>query len=225
MGSFDIVIVGGAVMGSAAAYWLTRFDPGCRVLVVERDSSYARSSTALSAASIRQQFSTEVNVRISQFGAEFLKTFSEEMDLDENFDLGFIQNGYLFLACSEQTATAMRLSVATQKSCGAGTELLSPTEVACSFPFLAVEDLELASFGPRDEGWFDNMGLLNGFRRKAIASGATFLKDEVVGLTRTGGRVSGVELRSGADVGAGVVINAAGPAAARVMGFLGEEIP
>lgn len=63
----DVVVIGGAVMGASAAYWLTRMQPGLRVIVVERDPTYARASTALSVASIRMQFTTPVNVAISRF--------------------------------------------------------------------------------------------------------------------------------------------------------------
>jgi glycine/D-amino acid oxidase-like deaminating enzyme len=68
--SYDVVVIGGAVMGCSVAYWLTRMQPGLSVLVVEQDPSFARSSTALSVASIRQQFTTRVNVEISRFVVE-----------------------------------------------------------------------------------------------------------------------------------------------------------
>ena len=68
MDSYDVVIAGGAVMGASLAFWLTRMQPGIRVLVAERDPSFTYASTALSVASIRQQFSTPTNVAISRFG-------------------------------------------------------------------------------------------------------------------------------------------------------------
>ncbi len=71
--SHPIVIIGGGVIGSAIAYFLTLQQPGCEVVVVERDPTYARASSALSASSIRQQFSTDINIQISAFGIGFLR--------------------------------------------------------------------------------------------------------------------------------------------------------
>ncbi|RPH34857.1 MAG: FAD-dependent oxidoreductase, partial [Chloroflexi bacterium] len=70
----DVVIVGGAVVGSAVAYFLAR-DPDFwgSVMVVERDQTYATASTTLSAASVRQQFSTPVNIQMSQFAVQVLR--------------------------------------------------------------------------------------------------------------------------------------------------------
>ena len=64
--SADVAIIGGGIMGSALAYWLTRLDPNAHVVVIERDPTYETASSALSAASIRQQFTTPVNIRICQ---------------------------------------------------------------------------------------------------------------------------------------------------------------
>ena len=49
-----IAIIGGGAIGSAIAYFLTQMAPEQPVVVVERDPSYARASSALSASSIRQ---------------------------------------------------------------------------------------------------------------------------------------------------------------------------
>ena len=72
--AYDVVIIGGAIMGSSTAWWLTQMGFTGRVLVVERDPSYEQAATTLSFSCIRQQFSTELNIRISQFGAEFVQS-------------------------------------------------------------------------------------------------------------------------------------------------------
>ena len=77
----DVVIIGGAVMGASCAFWLTKMQPGLNVLVVERDPSFAYASTALSVASIRQQFSTAVNVAISRFGIGFIRDFQDNFSV------------------------------------------------------------------------------------------------------------------------------------------------
>jgi len=76
--NYDVVIVGGAIYGSATAWFLSdNPDFNGSVLVVERDPSYENSSTMHTNSCMRQQFSTELNVRVSQFAAEFVKNFRQ----------------------------------------------------------------------------------------------------------------------------------------------------
>ena len=92
----DVVVIGGAVMGASTAFWLTKLHPGLDVLVVERDPTFARASTALSAAGIRQQFTTAINVEISRFGIGFIKDFQQSLGHDVGIaSLGLRENGYL----------------------------------------------------------------------------------------------------------------------------------
>ena len=95
--SYDVVIVGGAAVGSAAAYFLTH-DLGFTgtVAVIERDPTYAHAATTLSAASIRQQFSTPENIRMSRFGVEFFHALKDRFG--PQADIGFRERGYLLLA-------------------------------------------------------------------------------------------------------------------------------
>lgn len=222
----DVVIVGGAVMGASAAFWLTRMQPGLQVLVVERDPSFARAATALSVASIRSQFSAPVNVAISRFGIGFLRDFQGALGRDVGVpDLGLVENGYLFLGRSAEAPEVMAELAAMQCGLGAATEVWTPDQVKARFPWLEVGDLTAGSFGPRDEGWFDNMGLLAGFRIAAKAQGAVFVKDEVTGITVAQGRVTGVTLAAGGHVDCGAVVNAAGTRGAGVAAMAGLTIP
>jgi glycine/D-amino acid oxidase-like deaminating enzyme len=224
--AYDVVVIGGAVMGASCAYWLTRMQPGLRVLVVEQDPSFARASTALSVASIRSQFSTGVNVAISRFGIEFIRDFQGHLGHDVGIpSLGFKENGYLFLSQSAEGAALLAELADMQRGQGAATEVWTPVQVQDRFPWLNVEDLSAGSFGPRDEGWFDNMGLLSGFRAAARAQGAVFVTDEAVGLEMTGGNVSAVLLKKGGRIGCAMAVNAAGTRAAVVAGWAGLELP
>jgi len=225
--SYDVVIVGGAVIGSAVAYFLTANpDFTGRVLVVERDPSYARSSTALSASSVRTQFSNPINVQISQFGSAFIRDFANLMQLgDDRPDLNFHPGGYLFLANTEAQAQTLRENHAVQRACGADTVLWSQAELAAAFPHLDTDDILLASYGRSGEGWFNNTGLMNGFRAKARAQGAEYVTDAVVAITRAGDAVTSVTLQSGAVVRAGTIVNASGPRAALTARMAGLDIP
>lgn len=222
----DVLVIGGAVMGASVAFWLTHMRPGISVLVVEQDPSFAHSATALSVASIRQQFTTAVNVEISRFGIEFIRDIAGQLGPQGGVtSLGLKENGYLFLTGNAETAGVMRDVAAMQRGLGAATEILGPTQIKAKYPWLTVDDLVAGSFGPRDEGWFDNMGLLGGFRAAAKAQGARFLTDRVIGLVMAGDRVVGATLQKAGHVDCGAAVNAAGTRAAEVMRMVGLGLP
>lgn len=222
----DVVVIGGAVMGASVAWWLTRMQPGIRVTVLERDTSFARASTALSVASIRQQFTNPVNVEVSRFGVGFIRNFGAELGLPGGAgDLGLKENGYLFLAGSAETAAVMAEVAQMQRDHGAATQILTPAQIGARYPWMNTADLVAGSFGPRDEGWFDNMGLLGGFRAAAKAAGAQFRNACAVGLVQEGARITGVRLEDGEVIACAAVVNAAGTRAAEVMGWAGLDLP
>ncbi|MGE0715762.1 MAG: NAD(P)/FAD-dependent oxidoreductase [Alphaproteobacteria bacterium] len=224
--SADVVIVGGGIVGSSTAYFLTA-DPAFtgRVVVVERDPTYERASTVRSAGSIRQQFSTEENIRMSQFGMAFLRDIDRNLGVDgERIDVGFRENGYLFLA-TEAGRPVLEANHATQRACDAAVALLDPAALAARFPWLSTEGLAAGSFGTANEGWFDPHTLLMAFRRKARAQGAIYVQDEVTAVDRDGPRVTAVRLASGGTIACGTMVCAAGPNAGRVAAMAGTDLP
>jgi glycine/D-amino acid oxidase-like deaminating enzyme len=210
--SYDVVIVGGAVVGSATAFFLaTNPDFRGSILVIERDWSYARSATALSSSSIRHQFSNAINVKVSQFGTEFIREFNRNVAVDDDTpEIGFHENGYLFLAGDDQGQEVLERNHATQKSCGADVTLLDADALGRRFPWLNLEGLTLGSYGERGEGWFDSSALMQGFRKKARSLGVEYIEDEVVSVGRDGDRVVSVTTRSGQTIGCGQLVNTAG---------------
>lgn len=224
----DVVIVGGGAVGSAVACWLKAFEGfEGSVLVLERDPSYAQASTALAASGIRLQFSTPENIALSRYGLEVIRAFPSRMATADGPgpDLGFKENGYLFLAGTEAQEARLREAHAVQRAEGVAVDLLSPAEIAARFPHLETEDLRLGSYGPRDEGWFDNMGLLHGYRAKARAAGADYAHEEVVEIERGSGGVAAVRCASGRRIACGAVVNAGGPRAGRVAEAAGLTLP
>ena len=222
--SYDVVVVGGAVIGSSVAYFLMQNpDFTGSVLVVERDPAYRFASTSLSAASIRTQFSNPINVRISQFGSAFIQAFATTMQVvgEAAPELNFHPGGYLFLAATDSQAQTLRENHAVQRACGADVVLWNPEHLHRAFPHLNVDDIVLASYGQSGEGWFSNTGLMNGFKAKARELGAAYVTDEVMGMTRQGDRVTAVTLKSGATIQTGTVINASGPRAAQTARMAG----
>ena len=225
--SYDVVIVGGAVHGASTAYWLAANpDFTGTILVVERDPSYATSSTSLSAGGIRVQYSNAANVKIGQFGYDFIQDFAERMQVDgDQPDLGYHPGGYLFLANNAEQAQILRENHEVQRAAGAEVELWDADKLQWAFPHLKVDDIQLASYGLKGEGWFNNTGLMMGARNKARALGAKFISDEVVAIGREGNRVTGVTLKSGARIAAGTIVNCAGPRGGRVAAMAGIDLP
>lgn len=219
----DVVIVGGAAMGSSTAFFLKHElgFPG-RVVVIERDPSYARASTSLSASGIRLQFSTPENIRLSAFGVSFLKSLGERFGPQSEAALR--EAGYLILATGAGLPV-LYVNAATQRREGADTQVLVAAALAERFPWLATEGLAAGSYGPNREGWFDPQALLGTLRREARASGADYVHGEVTAIERGSGGIDAVCLADGRRIACGALVNAAGYDAGRVAGMMGVALP
>ena len=225
--TFDVIVIGGGVIGCAAAYFLsanTSFNGS--VLVVEPDPTHTHASSTLSASSLRTQFSNSLNIKISQYGYDFISHFHDLMSVngDRPF-LKFHEGGYLFLAKSDLQVEIMRQNNSVQLANNADVVLWSTSELANAFPHLNVTDIKLASYGKSGEGWFDNVGFLNGFKRKAQDLGAKFLKDEVVGFNKNKKVLESINLKSGKKICSGHFVNATGARAAKIAGYAGIDVP
>lgn len=224
--SYDVVIVGGAIMGSAVAWFLTDLGFDGHVLVIDRDMSLEHSATATSTSCIRQQFSTALNIRISQFGAQFITGLRGFMGGDARVpQIGIRNFGYLYLADTEAFADDLRARAAVQVAAGAATRLLTPAQIAKAYPFYTLDDIVLGSINTRNEGYFDSMAVLEWLRRQARERGVEFIESEAVGMQISGGRVEAVTLASGDRVACGQVVNASGPRAARTAAMAGLSLP
>lgn len=224
--TWDVVIIGGAVTGAATAWWLMQSEPALRVAVIEKDPSYARAATALSVASVRQQFSNPVNVEISRFGVGFIRDFGARIGPEGGVpSLGLKENGYLFLSGTAEGAALLADLAAMQRGLGASTEVLGPDALAERYPWMQVGDVTAGSIGARDEGWFDNMGLLNGFRSAARARGAVFVQDRVTGLERSGDRIVAALTETGARLAGGAFLCAAGTGSTAICRMAGIALP
>jgi FAD-dependent oxidoreductase domain-containing protein 1 len=225
--NYDVAIIGGGAMGSAIAYFLKN-DPSFSgtVVVIERDPTYARASSALSASGIRQQFSTPENIRMSLFGVAFMREIDQHLSLGEGVpvDIGLTEGGYLYLATPAHEAV-LRQNHAVQVAEGANIVLLTPDELAARFPWMSLDGVALGSLGLSGEGWYDGYGLMQAFRRKARSLGADYLAAEAVGIDLEGSRATGVRLADGTTIGCVRVVDAAGPWAREVAAMAGVELP
>ena len=226
---YDVIIVGGAIMGSSAAWFLSD-DPDFEgsVLVVEKDPSYEFASTTHTNSCMRQQFSEELNVRISQFAADFVTNLPRYMGDDDRVpDLKVHNFGYMYLADNNGFADVLRANQATQVAAGAGTQLMTPDQIKAAYPFYNVDDIVLGSINTVNEGFWDGSAVFDWWRRSARERGVEYIQNEVVAITKNpaGTRVESVTLKSGDVIACGTLLNASGPRAIETAKMAGLTIP
>jgi FAD-dependent oxidoreductase domain-containing protein 1 len=221
---YDVVIVGGAVMGAATAYYLKETEPSARIAVVERDPTYRQSSTVLSDGNVRIQFNLEENIRMSRFGLEALENFGERMAVgDWKPDPAPRHQGNLFLtdeAHRQEAETGLR----RQQDLGCQVEWLEADEVYRRFPAYDGAGYAGGTFGPLD-GSVDPTAVLQGYVRKSASLGVEYLTAEAVALTTSGSAITGVTLGDGTHLEAPVVVNAAGAWCAPLAATIGVDLP
>jgi FAD-dependent oxidoreductase domain-containing protein 1 len=222
---YDVIFAGGGLMGCAIAYYLLKRDPGLSVLIVERDSTYATSSTVLSDGNIRVQFNLPANIAMSLYGLEMLATFSEEFATEDHVpEIGFRQQGNLFLVDAEGEDFA-RKGVDIQRSLGADVVWVEREQIADLFPlFRLTDDVVGATYGPKD-GTMSPLDVLLGIRGKAVSLGATIVEEVVTRLLKTGNQITGIELASGDVYHSPIVFNVTGAWAPLLAEPLGVDLP
>lgn len=222
MKTYDVVIVGGGVVGSASAHYLRKNGFTGSIALVERDTSWALGCTARSVGGLRQQFSTPENIHLSKFGVTLVKNLKQEFGPDA--DIGFKEQGYLICA-SPEGLPILEENHAVQIANGADNVLLRGDELAARFPWLVTEGIAAGCFGLSGEGWVDPYMFAALFRKAAIARGVELIQDEVTGVTREGNRITGVTLATGGALACGTLVNAAGTGAGKLAGMAGIELP
>jgi sarcosine oxidase subunit beta len=217
--SADVVVIGGGVMGASTAYHLALL--GCRdVVLLEKEPFYGQGATGRCAGGIRYQFSTEINIRLSQVSLPMLARFEEE--LGQAIDLKW--SGYLMLAATPENEAEFRRNIALQNSLGVPSRWLSAEEVTPMIPLINCHGIIGASWHAGD-GLADPNSVVQGYVSGARRLGVSLFTDAPVTAIHThGGRVVGVETPLG-TISTANVVNAAGPWAARVGEMAGLDIP
>lgn len=225
--SYDVVIIGGGIMGASTAWFLTdNADFDGSVLVVERDPTYEFASTTHTNSCMRQQFSTELNVRISQFAADFVKNIRTRMGGDERVpELSIRSFGYMYLADNDGFAQTLRENKLVQNAAGAATQLMSPDEIKATYPFYNVDDIVLGSINLVDEGYWDGATVFDWWKRQSRERGVEYASGEVVSIDADSGKVNGITLADGTRISCGQVVNACGPRAAQTARMAGLDVP
>ncbi|MCP5107266.1 MAG: FAD-binding oxidoreductase [bacterium] len=226
---YDVIIIGGGIIGCAAAYYLIRADDTLSIVVVEKDPTYSLASTTLSLANVRIQFSLRENILISRYAADVLKTFDDVMAVEGvKPGIHYRREGNLFLVKKDRgKIAAAEKALSLQKDLGCGVDWWPPEKIKKEFPlyeFTEAGGLEGGTFGP-DDGHVDAHSLLMGYKNKARALGVTFINGEALEITADAKTVTGVILSENKKLTVGVVINCAGAWAAQIARTVGTELP
>jgi sarcosine oxidase, subunit beta len=213
----DVVVIGGGCIGLASAIALA--ERGTKVTLVERGLPGAATST-LHGGGIRQQFGTELNIRLSQLSAETWDQFAERYGVDPLF----CPIGYLFLAQTEAEAATLAAHVQLQNSLGVDSEFLDADEIGRRWPALSRRGFRAAGFRAAD-GWANQHRIVDGFVRGAIAAGVELLAGtEALALELSGGRIAGVATTAG-RIAVDAVLVATGPWVKPLLDPLGIAVP
>src|SRR5438309_5131718 len=214
----DVVIVGGGIIGASIAYHLTK--KGVRdILVLERDR-LGSGSTGKNAGGIRLQFSSEINVKLSQRSLPHIERFEEEIGTDPRFH----QVGYLFLITDDRDVAAFEHSLAMWSRLGVPARRVTAAEAKSLFKHARTDDVRFGTFCEKD-GYADPSGMLNGYVARAREAGVTFAEDAAVtAISCTNGGASGVRTKN-EEIGARTIVNAGSPWAAQVAKLADVDLP
>ncbi len=221
---YDIVIIGGGITGSAAAYFTACSDESASIAVIEPDPTYQFATTPQGAGGVRQQFSVAENVQMSRYSLDFYKNFEKHMqDIPNLPDINFREQGYLFVVTAEGEETLCRNQV-LQSSLGVNANLIDYPEIRRKFPSIERDDIVLGCHTP-DDGWIDPNAGLWGFRRAAEHLGVTYVKSRVTGISTDKTKVVSLNLENGDMLAADFFINTAGPWVADIAEMTGASLP
>jgi glycine/D-amino acid oxidase-like deaminating enzyme len=221
---FDIVIIGGGIIGSAAAYFLGKDGRAGDIAVIEPDPTYTFATTPQGAGGVRQLFSVAENIAMSQFSLRFYENFDAEMACpDHQPAIWFRRQGYLFVV-GESGAATLENNHERQTAMGARAELMDVAALGKNFPSLGVGDVALGCYSP-DDGWIDPYAALQGFRRNAEHHGVTYIKSRVASLGVNGRAVRTATLDDGRTIEGTFFLNTAGPWCPEIAAMIEAELP
>jgi FAD-dependent oxidoreductase domain-containing protein 1 len=220
----DVAIIGGGAIGLAIAYSMRTMEPSSRVVVIERDPSYALASTPRASGGVRRLFALPENIDLSNHSIPVYQNFHRIMAVDgEEAEIGFKKNGYLFIVPPKDVPTLAR-NFERQARHGVNVEWLEPNKLKERFPSMRVDDLG-AAVQSHDDGWLDPYAVLMAYRKKVKSLEVELIDDEVIAIQREGGLARAIDLKSGAKLKADYIVNAAGAWASQICAMVGMSVP
>lgn len=220
----DVVLIGGGIIGASIAYHLRQDGFVGRILVIERDTTYARAATPMSLGGVRQLYGVSCNIQLARYSLQFYERFDEVMSGGwGRAQAHFHQRGYLLLLDDENRDAWFR-RYEVQRQLGVEVEMLPPGQVHELFPHLYVGDVSYALYSQRD-GYINPRGALQGFVERSRELNCTWLQDEVIGFTPAAGQMFNVQTRMSGDISTPAVVIVSGAWAQHVAGLAGISLP
>ena len=215
----DVVIIGGGIIGTSIAAYLSEKQIGTIVLLEK--GMLGEGSTSRCAGGIRCQFTTPINIQFSHLSLKVFETFEEQFGINPEFH----PSGYLFLATTQKEFEGLKAGVTLQTSFGFEVEILNPEEIKKRWPYLRIDDLTGGTFGAKD-GYAGPYEVLTGYVKRARQNGVKIYEGtEVVDILNKGGKVHGVKTAHGDHISTRLVVDAAGPYAGMVAEMAGISLP
>ena len=213
----SVVIVGGGVIGTSAAFHLA--EAGVDVVLLEREQ-LGSGSTCRAAGGVRAQFSDALNIEIAQRSLRAFRDFARR----PGWEIDFKQVGYLFVLTRESDVAEFERNVELQNDYGVPSRILSPARARQLCPLLAGDDILAAAFSPED-GHLTPEAVVQGYAYGARALGAHIrVGCEVLDISSSGGEITEVVTTQGA-IRTGTVICAAGAWSRSCGEMVGVELP
>ncbi len=221
---YDVIIIGGGIMGSSVAYHLKKADDSISVAVIEKDPAYEKASTTLSMTNVRVQFSLKENILISQYAIKVFENFEKEMAIDDNRpSISFKKEGNLFMV-DEKTEKNAKEALALQKSLGCRVDFLSIEQIKEKYPLYEPDGYTGGTFG-YDDGHFDAYAVLMAYKAKARKMGCKYIHGKAEKIDVKHGKITGVTLDSKENITSEIVVNCAGAWAAKIGKTAGVYLP
>jgi sarcosine oxidase, subunit beta len=210
----EIVIIGGGVVGASVAYHLSK--RGAKdVVILERETAQGFGSTGKATGGIRQQFGTEINVKMSQYSIEFLSNCE--------FVTGYEPRGYLFFATDADQFNYLQTNVKLQKSLGVNdVEIVDKKSISEMIRGMNCEDIVGGSFCQSD-GFINPIALMKGFTENAKDVRIEMVS-EVLSIETKGEKVIAVQTNNG-RIEAQKVVICAGAWAKSLAKTCGIDLP
>ncbi len=215
----DAVVIGGGIVGTATAFWLSK--AGFKVILVEKRDGLSSLTTAASAECFRTQFTEKAMADIALPSVEMFEKFKDVVELPD-IDIAITQKGYLFVTDDPDMMPDLKRAVTQYKTLGIpGSELITGDDLHKRFPFLAPQALG-ATFNNRD-GWISTHETTYGFA-KGSKNARFFIRTQVTGIQTDTDGVCAVETNKG-TIHTRMVVNCAGPYARIIGEMAGVTLP
>ncbi|UCH21836.1 MAG: FAD-binding oxidoreductase [Deltaproteobacteria bacterium] len=217
-GTADSVVIGGGIVGTATAFWLSKV--GLDVVLVEMRDGLSTLTTPASAECFRAQFTEPAMVALAKPSIEMFEHFAEVIGIS-GYSISIKQQGYLFLTDDAKTVTDLKESIDQLHKLGVtDSEYLDHDEILARFPFVS-DSVLAANFRQRD-GWLSCHETTQGFAKGCDAR--FFINTRATGIQTDAKGVCAVETNRGI-LQTRIVVNAAGPFAADIGRMVSLDLP